>query len=222
MTILILGPRQRNQPLIEFLTQRRHQVQVTTEPVTLEWLREQRIDFMISFGYAPILKPPITTAYRRRIINVHPAYLPEGRGIYTNFWSFLEGRPKGVSLHFIDDEGIDSGDIIVRRLLPLGKDETVRTSHALLDRAVIELFCEVWEQIERGTCQAVSQEECDGIPRYRNRCQSERLMELFPQRWDTPVSTVEAVGAELFLADAFWQRYDRELQTVTSKAASSV
>lgn len=219
MKILILGPEGRNRPIIDFLRRRGHQIELTLEPVTVEGLRAQGVEFMIDFGYAPVLKPPVTTEYHHRIVNVHPAYLPPGRGIYTNFWSFLEGRPKGVSVHFVDD-GIDSGDVIARRLVPIGPNETMRTSYAKLDQAVIELFLEVWDSIERGTCRAMGQQECAESPGYRNRCQSERFMELFPKGWDTPVSAVEAVGAELFVAAPFWQRYDQELRAVTGGESS--
>ena len=166
---------------------------------------------MISYGYAPILKPPITTKYKHRIINIHPAHLPRGRGIYTNFWSFFEGRPKGVSVHFID-EGIDTGEVIARKEVSFSENETLRTTHAKLDRAVEALFFEVWKDIVNNTYEAVDQSELTAQDHYRNRTESERLMELLPAGWDTPGEVVEEIGAEMFLSAEFWAKYDSEIQ----------
>ena len=42
------------------------------------------------------------------------SYLPFNRGAHSNFWSFIENTPAGVSIHKID-KGIDTGNIIFRK-----------------------------------------------------------------------------------------------------------
>jgi folate-dependent phosphoribosylglycinamide formyltransferase PurN len=211
MNILILGPESRNKYTIEFFKERGDKFSLTTEPISLGFLRENQIDYLISYGYAPILKTPVTTEYKNRIINIHPAYLPLGRGIYTNFWSFFEGRPKGVSIHFIDD-GIDTGDVIARKLVEFSDGETLRTTHEKLDRAVEQLFFEVWDDIINNSYQALDQDTLITSSSYRNRTTSERFMDLLPQSWDTPVENIEKLGADCFLAAQFWEKYDGEIQ----------
>ena len=212
MNILILGPESRNKNIIEFLESRNHNIDLTVESITLALLKEKGIDFLLSFGYAPILKPPITTEYRHRIVNIHPAYLPEGRGIHPNFWSFFEGKPKGVSIHFILDAGIDTGDIIARKEVSFSDNETLRTTYAQLDREVEKLFFQVWDDIENGRCEPIPQEELTDKYYYHNRTESERFLDLFPRRWDTPVTEVEDMGADVFLSTQFWKNYEREIQ----------
>ena len=209
MNILILGPESRNKYLIDFFRERGYKFSRTTEPVTLEYLRDSQVDYMISYGYAPVVKPPVISEYRHRIVNVHPAYLPEGRGIYTNFWSFFEGRPKGVSVHFID-QGIDTGEILARQEVVLGSEETLRTSHEKLDRAVERLFIHIWDDLVAGKLVAVDQQTLTDRSYYRNRVESERLMDLLPQGWDTAVGYVEEMGAEFFASIEFWKTYDEE------------
>jgi len=212
MNILILGPESRNEHVIEFFESKGYNLSLTTEPISLEFLDENNIDFLISYGYAPVLKPPVTTVYRNRIINIHPAHLPEGRGIYTNFWSFFEGRVKGVSVHFIN-EGIDTGDIIARREVSFSDSETLKTTHIKLDRAVEQLFFEVWDSIAEGTYEALDQTELSDKQHYRNRIDSEALMDLLPQRWDTPVRYVEEMGAEFHLSAEFWRDYEQKVSS---------
>ena len=79
-------------------------------------LDEWGIDFIVSNGFGPIIKEPILTNFKEKIVNIHPAYLPHGRGIYPNFWSFFEGYPKGVTIHYID-AGIDTGNILLRKVV---------------------------------------------------------------------------------------------------------
>lgn len=209
MNILILGPERKVSGLTKYLEERGDTTLRTEAPVSVEYLTENRFDYLISHGYAPIIRPSVISAFRRRIINIHPAYLPTGRGIYPNFWCFFEGRTVGVSIHFID-EGIDTGEIIARRIIHLDDQETLRTSHAKLDRAVEEMFFETWPSIVDGSFEAIDQNSLQ-TGSYRNRAESERLIELLDAGWDTPSKQVEQMGAELLLSELFWECYETEI-----------
>ncbi len=52
------------------------------------------------------------------VINVHPGYLPEVRGLDALKWAIYKGLPIGVSSHIIDDEP-DMGYLIERRVVPI-------------------------------------------------------------------------------------------------------
>jgi methionyl-tRNA formyltransferase len=49
-----------------------------------------------------------------QIINVHPSYLPYGRGKDANFWSIVENETYGVSIMEVNKE-IDSGNYFIRK-----------------------------------------------------------------------------------------------------------
>ncbi len=60
-------------------------------------------------------------------INLHPAHLPECRGLYSSFWSLYKGeREHGVTIHFMTDEW-DAGPIIAERRFPISPGETVHS-----------------------------------------------------------------------------------------------
>lgn len=57
------------------------------------------------------------------IINSHPGYIPNVRGLDALKWAILEGQPIGVTTHLLGEE-IDAGEIIERRLIPVRYEDT--------------------------------------------------------------------------------------------------
>ena len=162
---------------------------------------------MVCHGYAPIIKEPVTTAYRGRIINIHNTLLPWGRGLMGNVWSFFEDVPKGVSLHSIDP-GIDTGDIFERRLVPMAAHETLKSSWDVLMEALEDLFMERWEDMLANRLDCIAQENLAGLGTYHDKKLSDRLLGLFPERWQTPVAQVAEMGRKYRSdPDAFVARY---------------
>jgi folate-dependent phosphoribosylglycinamide formyltransferase PurN len=213
MIILILGPRKRNERIVSFLERRGHRVLIEEAEIHVTDLERREIDFLISNGYAPIIRPAVIAKYAGKIINIHPSYLPYGRGIAGNFWSFVKNSPKGVSLHFIDP-GIDTGNILFRRKVEMSPDDTLRTSLDKLMAAVEELFFENWERIAANQCSPLAQAAVPEEGTYHNRRQTERLIELLPDLWDSPVSTVEKMAADIFMSRQCWTAIDAEILKV--------
>jgi methionyl-tRNA formyltransferase len=57
------------------------------------------------------------------VINVHAGALPFYRGRNVLNWAIINGETSfGVTCHYVD-EGIDTGDIIEQRMLPIGQDD---------------------------------------------------------------------------------------------------
>lgn len=193
MRILLASRVQDYQPVYDFLREKRYEVVYTENRFDLPWLQAQGIDCIVSYCYGPIIKPPVITVYKQRIVNIHNSYLPYGRGILPNVWSFFKDTPKGVSLHFID-EGIDTGHIIVRKLVRFDEKETLASSHAKLMDCERKLFYEYADAIFKGDVVAVPQATLGEAGSYHSRSLSLALMELFPLKWDTPVGEVERMG----------------------------
>lgn len=99
------------------------------------------------FGY--ILRPEFIEGMPYGCINIHPAFLPFNRGAHPNVWSIVEGTPAGVTLHFID-EGVDTGEIIAQRQLPVEPIDTGETLYRKLEQAAVQLFKENWSLIRSG------------------------------------------------------------------------
>jgi phosphoribosylglycinamide formyltransferase-1 len=120
----------------------------------LRQLREADTDLVVLAGYMNILAPELIETYRNRIINIHPALIPQycGKGFYGKrvHRAVLTGgeTESGATVHFVD-EGVDTGKIILQERVPVEPGDTAETlaarvlavEHRILP-AAIKLFCD--------------------------------------------------------------------------------
>ena len=98
----------------------------------LKALAEEDTDLVVLAGYMKVLEPPVIDAYRGRIINIHPSLIPKycGKGFYGKrvHQAVLDGGETvtGATVHFVD-EGVDTGEIILQREVPVKPDDTADT-----------------------------------------------------------------------------------------------
>ncbi len=145
-------------------------------------------DWIISYGYRYILKGPILEKYAGRIINLHISLLPWNRGSDPNFWSWIEGTPKGVTIHVID-EGVDTGPILAQREVDLDPNGTLESTYEALRRDVEDLFHATWPKIISGEIEPIPQQ---GEGTFRYARERREVWHHFPKGWQTPVSEVTA------------------------------
>lgn len=117
-----------------------------------ELLRTYRIDVIALAGYLRLVPPEVTHAYAGRIVNVHPALLPQfgGAGMYgrrVHEAVLASGAAEtGATVHLVDDE-YDRGAIIAQARVPVMEGDTPDTlagrvleaEHALYPKAIEEL-----------------------------------------------------------------------------------
>lgn len=154
------------------------------EPLTMELIGELDPALAVVHGYRLILRRPVLDRLPDRIVNLHISHLPYNRGADPNLWSLLEDTPAGVTIHYVD-EGVDTGDIIAQRRLEIGDGETLATSYAALQAAMLELFAEHWPAIRDGRCGRRPQVGPGTSHRVADRAAVEHLL---TAGWDTPVA----------------------------------
>lgn len=117
-------------------------------------LRAHDVNFIALAGYMKRLDRRVVHAYRHRIINIHPALLPEfgGEGMYgmhVHRAVLAAGRTvSGATVHIVDEE-YDRGAIVLQRKVAVEPGETPESlaakvlvvEHALYPEA-IRLFAE--------------------------------------------------------------------------------
>lgn len=95
------------------------------EEKLLALLQEYQIDFIALAGYLRVVGPTILNRYDHRIVNLHPAWLPEYPGLHSIERAFADHRTQtGVTVHYID-AGLDSGPIIAQCHVPILPTDTV-------------------------------------------------------------------------------------------------
>ncbi len=91
---------------------------------------ERGIELVCLAGFMRIVKGEIMRGYRGRILNIHTALLPSFKGLDAQRQALEYGvRYSGCTVHFVD-EGVDTGPIIVQRVVPVHENDTVESLSA--------------------------------------------------------------------------------------------
>lgn len=98
----------------------------------LELLRQHQADLVVLAGYLKLVPAAVVTAYRGRIVNIHPALLPDfgGPGMYgarVHQAVLASGvRESGPTVHLVDEE-YDRGAILAQVRVPVLLGDTPAT-----------------------------------------------------------------------------------------------
>jgi methionyl-tRNA formyltransferase len=99
----------------------------------LDIVRSFAPDLNVSVSYDQIVRRPLLEAAPLGFVNFHAGKLPSYRGKNVVNWALINGETEiGVTGHYMD-EGIDTGDILLQRTLPIGWTDTYGD---VLDRVV--------------------------------------------------------------------------------------
>ncbi len=81
-------------------------------------------DLNVSVAYDQIVRRPLRETAPLGFVNIHAGKLPFYRGRNILNWALINGETEvGVTAHFMDD-GIDTGDILLQRCLPVAWTDT--------------------------------------------------------------------------------------------------
>jgi phosphoribosylglycinamide formyltransferase-1 len=95
----------------------------------LQILRVNKIDFIVLAGYLFLIPEIIIDAYQKRIINLHPALLPDhgGKGFYGSAVHEsvlkLKSIMSGITIHHVNNK-FDEGEIIFQAACHVDKNDT--------------------------------------------------------------------------------------------------
>lgn len=101
-------------------------------------IRKYDLDLGIILG-ARILKKNIIDSFKIGILNMHPALLPENRGLDNIKWAILNGIKQGVSCHLINDK-IDAGELILREPIRVYEDDTLLDIYLRIQSKELDLM----------------------------------------------------------------------------------
>ena len=115
-------------------------------------------DAIIVVGYGRIVPQWMIELPRLGNLNLHASLLPKYRGAAPIQWAIAKGEPTtGVTTMRID-AGLDTGDILLQRELPIESDETAETLGPKLAAVGAELVVETLRGLESGQVRPVPQE----------------------------------------------------------------
>lgn len=83
------------------------------------------------------------------IYNIHPGFLPWGRGYCPVFWALVEQTPAGATLHVVD-EAVDKGFIIDQGRVANTDNDTGASLYSRVQAAEKRLLIRHWDEIAAG------------------------------------------------------------------------
>lgn len=129
------------------------------DPEFVEVLSKLEPDLFISMYFGRLFSPQLLAVPKVGCINMHPSLLPKYRGQGPSTWPLYYGDTEtGQTIHWLD-AGIDSGDIIAQRAIPIEPEDTSRTLGRKLTDLGVTLFTETWPAISSGEAPRIKQDD---------------------------------------------------------------
>lgn len=98
-------------------------------------LQAQQVDIVCLAGFMRLLTPTFVRRWSGRMLNIHPALLPEFKGLHTHRRALEAGvKQHGATVHFVVPE-MDSGPIVAQDSVPVLEGDTEES----LARRVLEV-----------------------------------------------------------------------------------
>lgn len=96
----------------------------------IEFLESRGVDIIVLAGFMRIIKGGLLSRFHNRVVNIHPSLLPAFPGVAAWKQALEYGaKVAGCTVHFVDS-GIDSGAVILQKIVPVLDDDTPETLHA--------------------------------------------------------------------------------------------
>ena len=98
-------------------------------------LESYNVDLVILAGYMKLVGDPLLTAFKGRMLNIHPSLLPSFKGLNAQEQALKYGvKIAGCTVHYVTKE-MDAGPIIMQASVPVLSDDTVES---LSERILVE------------------------------------------------------------------------------------
>lgn len=116
-------------------------------------IRASEAQVAISLNWPFLIKADTLNLFSQGIINSHAGDLPRYRGNATPNWAILMGeKSMPITLHFMG-EGLDTGDILLQRSMPIIPETRVQDIYDFSAHVVPEMFSEALTTLEKGALQ---------------------------------------------------------------------
>ena len=183
MKVLILSPYP--QEIIKILENNQDNYLIYNEKLKISFLKKNKIEFIISYGYKYLITKDIIDIFKGKIINLHISFLPFNRGYYPNLWSHLEGSPSGVTIHLINEQ-IDGGEILLQKKVEIDPEKhSFRSSYLILRKEIEILLKSNWKFLKLGE---IPGKISINKGSYKNKKDGDEILQLFDEGWDTKIT----------------------------------
>lgn len=129
------------------------------EPECVEELRKYNADVCVVIAFGQILPKEILELTPYGCMNVHASLLPAYRGAAPIQWALISGEKVTGITTMQMDEGLDTGDMLLKVEVPITNEDTGETLHDKMAEAGAKLAVETLAQMEKGLLKPEKQGE---------------------------------------------------------------
>lgn len=139
----------------EFVNPKDYKEKEPYEEHILKILKEHGVQLIVLAGYMRFIGKVLLEAYPRRIINLHPAYLPNFPGAHS-IQDAYEAKVEftGVTVHYVD-EGVDTGEIIHQEKINIDPEWSLEE----LEKHVHAMEYDMFPKVIKHVCELIESEE---------------------------------------------------------------
>ena len=116
-------------------------------------------DLIVVTAYGQILPKEILELPKYGCINIHASLLPKYRGAAPINWVLLNGEKETGVTSMQMSEGLDTGDMLIKRAAEIGENETFEELYARLSAMGGEVLAETIEAIGKGALKPEVQDD---------------------------------------------------------------
>ena len=121
------------------------------DPEFIKILKEIDPDVLVVVAFGQIIPQEIIDLPKYGCINVHGSILPKYRGAAPIQWAVIDGEKESGVTTMQMDAGLDTGDMLLKTIIPLEKEETGGSLFEKLSTAGAKLLIETLEKLEEGS-----------------------------------------------------------------------
>lgn len=161
------------------------------QPVTLkdpaehDVLRKLNADIMVVAAYGLILPKSVLTIPRYGCFNIHASLLPRWRGAAPLQRAIIAGdKVTGITIMQMN-EGLDTGDMLLKHQYALALNETTQTLHDRLAKMGAEAIVEALESLSQGKLTPEKQD--DALSTHAKKLSKEEAL----INWNEPAENIE-------------------------------
>lgn len=125
----------------------------------VEKLKQINPEIIIVVAFGQILSKEILDIPKYGCINIHASLLPKLRGAAPIQWAIINGEKNtGVTSMYMN-EGLDTGDMLLKKEIEITKEETAKSLHDKLSKIGAEVLIETLKSLENETLVREKQQE---------------------------------------------------------------
>ncbi len=115
-------------------------------------------DVIVVVAYGKILPPSVLEYPRFGCVNVHGSLLPQYRGAAPMQRAIMEGNAETGVTTMLMNEGLDTGDMLLRATVSIGENDTLEDIHDRLGAVGASLLLDTVRALAAGTVTPVAQD----------------------------------------------------------------